>query len=83
MAAEDDKKKKGNSESEEELNRGMDDTQGGKAKEDKVLPQPQNPESDADEPASTASPKKRKQSAPVDLSAAAGSLQQGSKTVRT
>ena len=78
MAAEDDKKKKGDSESEEELNRGKDDTQGGKANEDKVSPQPQDSTAASDEPAKSSGSKKRKQS--VDLVAMGGTtLQQRSK----
>ena len=78
MAAEDDKKKKGDSESEPELNRGKDDPQGGKANEDKVSPQPQDSTAASDEPAKSSGSKKRKQS--VDLVSMGGSpLQQGSK----
>ena len=78
MTAEDDKKKKGDSESEPELNRGKDDTQGGKANEDKVSPQPQDSTAASDEPAKSSGSKKRKQSVDL-LSMGASPLQQGSK----
>ena len=78
MAAEDDKKKKGDSESEPELDQGKDDTQGGKANEDKVSPQPQDSTAASDELAKSSGSKKRKQS--VDLVSIGDSpLQQGSK----
>jgi hypothetical protein len=78
MAAEDDKKQKGDSESEEEQKPGMDDTQGEKAKESQVPPQPKDSTAASDEPATSPGSKKRKQS--VDLVAMGGSpLQQGSK----
>ena len=71
MATADDKKKIRDSSSEEEPNRSKEDSAKGKAKEDKVLPQ--HPGSSADEQPAKASPKKRKQSAAVDLSSVASS----------